>query len=363
MGEQYRIGIIGTDNWGKKLIPFAVESGFDISILDKSANSGIQKNTFFVCGNPSEYEDVLKFGEQMDILKLGTDDINIAALKELQQNGVMIYPSPAILELVQDKALQKEFLMDHDLPFVTGWQITDNNTESDTENTADPKSNDLLSVQTWQNISADPNKQEIKILQQKPKREIHVTLSRNESGTIECYDPALMIMEQGKIFFDFDIFLPDIARDTAMLACELAAKVAEKLELKGFMIVELLLAANGKLYVNDLSIGPQKHRSVNRSCNGKNKSVLLMDLLLNPASLRSQPRSYIDELTIIEPVAYRKHIIDQSLKTILCTNDVHTLSHQQMKKVQSNRFININEEFIEEKLSKAIMIQHLLNTV
>ena len=361
MAEQYKIGIIGSAQWAEKIIPFAVESGMQILVLENDRKLHSSGNICFEQGDPLKYEDVLKFGEQVAILKVGTEYINIQALKELQQSGTMVYPTPEIIELIQDKQLQKEFFMEKDLPFVARWIISENkhelsDNEKDNNYTSAQSDKDLISVQTWQNSFANPEKEEITIQTLKPKREIHVSISRNEAGIIECYEPAIMIMEQERIFFDFDIYQPDITRDIAMTACELAAKVAEAINLRGLMIVELLLAANGKLYINDLSISSQKNRSNAQLSHRKTKSALLKELLIKQTVQRVNK----DELTILEPLAYRKQIIVQSLKTILCTNDFHTQFHKQINRSRYEKYININEDFIEEKLSKAIMIQHLL---
>jgi 5-(carboxyamino)imidazole ribonucleotide synthase len=361
MAEQYKIGIIGSAEWVEKIIPFAVESGMQILVLENDRKLHSSGNICFEQGNPLKYEDVLKFGEQVAILKVGTEYINIQALKELQQCGTMVYPTPEIIELIQDKQLQKEFFMDKDLPFVARWIISENKHElsdnnEDNRNTSAQGDKDLISVQTWQNSFAYPDKDEITIQTLKPKREIHVSISRNEAGTIECYEPAIMIMEKERIFFDFDIYQSDITRDIAMTACELAATIAEAIDLRGLMIVELLLAANGKLYINDLSISSQKHRTNVQLSHRKTKSVLLKELLLKPALQKVNK----DELTILEPLAFRKQIIVQSLNTILCTNDIHIQYNEHVNRAQYEQYININQDFIEEKLSKAIMIQHLL---
>ena len=38
------------------------------------------------------------------------------ALKKLEQEGVPVYPQPHIIELIQDKGLQKQFYKEHGIP-------------------------------------------------------------------------------------------------------------------------------------------------------------------------------------------------------------------------------------------------------
>jgi 5-(carboxyamino)imidazole ribonucleotide synthase len=67
-------------------------------------------------------------------------------------------------------------------------------------------------------------------------------------------------------------------------------------------------------------------------------------------------------INILEPAAYRKSILRDALGTILCTNDVHL--HWYGKKPGSEGrkmgHVTITETNIENALSKAVMIRHLL---
>lgn len=70
----------------------------------------------FVEGNFREYEDVLQFGRQVDVLTVEIESVNIEALFQLQQEGIVIHPRPEALAIIQDKGLQKEFFLGHHLP-------------------------------------------------------------------------------------------------------------------------------------------------------------------------------------------------------------------------------------------------------
>lgn len=85
-----------------------------------------------------------------------------------------------------------------------------------------------------------------------------------------------------------------------------------------------------------------------------------MRLLLDLPEENDDTNDSCSMQTIIEPAAYRKNIIDQAVKTILCTNDMHLQRNYNLRNFAKTQTININEQVIEEKLSKAIMIQHLL---
>jgi 5-(carboxyamino)imidazole ribonucleotide synthase len=93
MYECLRIGIIGGGQIAKNLLPHALKSGLNVSLMDKEKNAPwAKKKSFFEIGDPMEFEDVIKFGDKLDILKVYNDKVNIAALKQLNEKGVKIYP-------------------------------------------------------------------------------------------------------------------------------------------------------------------------------------------------------------------------------------------------------------------------------
>jgi 5-(carboxyamino)imidazole ribonucleotide synthase len=369
MFENLRIGIIGGGVLGKKLLPSALACGLNVCLMDKEedAKSARQKS-YFKNGDPMSFQDVVQFGEHMDILKVDTASVNIEGLKQLQQQGVKIYPSPETIEIIQDKCQQKQLLKESNIPVVTGWVVTsDMDTAmlsgTDTERMTKRRyaTKDQLAVQTWEKLSYEMQAHGMKENTLLPSRELQVTVSRNESGIIECYEPALMTLEAGKMFIDFDLCPSDLGKEISMMACGLAAKVAAALELKGLITVELIVVNNGSIYVNDIALRPDRNGAEKLEHSGDNKSVLLRRLLLDPGADSMDLADTCSKLTILEPLAYRKHITEQAVKTILCTNDIHLLYNKEVMKLVKTKPITINEQKIEEQLSKAIMIQHLLH--
>ena len=67
-------------------------------------------------------------------------------------------------------------------------------------------------------------------------------------------------------------------------------------------------------------------------------------------------------INILEPAAYRKAMITEALKTILCTSDVHLHWYGKKGGTEGRKMghVTIVETNIENALSKAVMIRHLL---
>ena len=57
-----------------------------------------------------DYETVYNFGKDVDLLTVEIENINIAALKQLEKEGLKVYPQPDVLETIQNKGRQKTIL-------------------------------------------------------------------------------------------------------------------------------------------------------------------------------------------------------------------------------------------------------------
>ena len=52
----------------------------------------------------------------VDMITFEIESINIEALKQLKSEGKRINPDPDILEIIQDKGLQKNYYRQHRIP-------------------------------------------------------------------------------------------------------------------------------------------------------------------------------------------------------------------------------------------------------
>ncbi len=63
-----------------------------------------------------DFDAVYEFGKKVDVLTFEIENVNVAALDKLEKEGVKVYPSPATLKTIQNKAKQKLFYVDHEIP-------------------------------------------------------------------------------------------------------------------------------------------------------------------------------------------------------------------------------------------------------
>ena len=68
----------------------------------------------FQAGDIRDYDTVLAFGRTVDLLTIEIENVSIEALKQLEAEGVKVYPQPAIVEIIKDNPLGL-FLVDVDV--------------------------------------------------------------------------------------------------------------------------------------------------------------------------------------------------------------------------------------------------------
>ncbi|MBK8556675.1 MAG: 5-(carboxyamino)imidazole ribonucleotide synthase [Lewinellaceae bacterium] len=112
-----KIGILGGGQLGKMLCLAAAEWDFKTYILDASADYPAGAvSTGFVTGDFNNYDDVMRFGQDMDVLTIEIEHVNTVALHALVAAGKAVHPSPVALDIIKDKGLQKDFYQQHGIP-------------------------------------------------------------------------------------------------------------------------------------------------------------------------------------------------------------------------------------------------------
>ena len=79
--------------------------------LDPSADAPCKEiANGFIQGDFNDYEAVKAFGKDKDVLTIEIEHVNTKALKELEDEGIKVFPQPHIIDLVKDKGAQKNFI-------------------------------------------------------------------------------------------------------------------------------------------------------------------------------------------------------------------------------------------------------------
>ena len=268
-----KIGVLGGGQLGKMLCQAASPMGIQLHILDEHKNFPAgQVAPLFTEGSFKDYDAVIEFGKEMDIITIEIEAVNTDALLELEKMGKQVYPQPSIVSLIKDKGTQKLFYKNHNLPtspfrLYNRWEDIIKDVENGTISTpfvqkARSGGYDGRGVQ----VIKDDSK--LDLLLQCPSlvedlvdidREISVVVARGASGEIKSFPVVDMEFHPTANLVEF-LFSPSkISMDLQNQATRIAEKLVSELEIVGLLAVELFLDTNGQILINE--VAPRPHNS------------------------------------------------------------------------------------------------------
>lgn len=267
--NKLKIGMLGGGQLGRMLLQKAADYSLNFKILDPDPTApGRYLAEEFVNGSFNDYDTVYLFGKSCDLITIEIEHVNVEALEKLEQEGVLIYPQPNIIRLVQDKGKQKEFFRENNIP-TAPFVLVDNAAKLSSLNIKLPAIQKLrkggydgkgvkkLSLPSdFTEAFQEPSLVEELIPFEK---EISVIVVRNKSGDCICFPLVDMEFNPEANLVEFLFSPANVSAHTEAKAKELAIKIAMKLEIVGVLAVEMFLTANGELFVNE--IAPRPHNS------------------------------------------------------------------------------------------------------
>lgn len=63
-----------------------------------------------------DFDTVINFAKDVDVLTIEIENVNVDALEKLEEYGKIVYPPTKALRTIQNKATQKLFYVDHNIP-------------------------------------------------------------------------------------------------------------------------------------------------------------------------------------------------------------------------------------------------------
>ena len=130
IGSKHRFGILGGGQLGRMLIQEAISYNIHVHTMDGSnTDPSASTATTHTVGNIRNYDDVINFGKDMDVVSVEIENVSVDALKELESNGVKVFPQPRVLEIIKDKGIQKQFYLDNNIP-TSSFEFTTEDTDT-----------------------------------------------------------------------------------------------------------------------------------------------------------------------------------------------------------------------------------------
>ncbi len=268
-----KLGILGGGQLGKMLLYTTRKWDITTFVLDPSAEAPSRiACDHFIQGDFNDYQTVYDFGKNLDVLTIEIEHVNTAALRQLEKEGVQTYPNAATLELIQNKGVQKDFYLQHNIPtskhqrfehlgllqqavktgkidFPFVWKAAKMGYDGNgVKIIRTAKDMDYLSDQECMTEALVPF-----------THELAVTVVRSPSGAVKTYPVVEMEFHPEANQVEYVLCPARIDENIKKKATQIALQVSQALNHVGLLAVELFLTETGEIYVNE--VAPRAHNS------------------------------------------------------------------------------------------------------
>lgn len=265
---QHKIGVLGGGQLGRMLIQNAINYNLNISVLDPDGNAPCKGISNFTKGSITDYETVYKFGKDKEIITIEIENVNTEALKALEKEGKKVYPQPELIELIQDKGLQKMFYQRNGIPTADFFLVENKEQISKyagyfpffqklRKGGYDGKG--VVKLSNPDNLEKAFSEPSVLERLVDFDKEISVIVARNPNGEIKCFPVVECEFNPQANLVEFLFSPAAIKKSVEKEAYSIATTVAEKLKIVGLLAVEMFVTKEGKVLVNE--IAPRPHNS------------------------------------------------------------------------------------------------------
>lgn len=267
------IGILGGGQLGKMLLNTTRQWDLQTKVMDPSAEAParIACNHFFQ-GDLMDYQTVVDFGKELDVLTIEIENVNADALATLEQQGVKVYPQAAVLKVIQNKCHQKQFYQKNKIP-TASFQLFNSK-----EELKDAVGRGLISFPfVWKSESMGYDGYGVQIVRSNQnleqikegacmaeelvaiEKELGIIVCRSPKGETRCYPCVEMEFHPEANQVEYVLSPARISKDVAKKAEEIALAVSKAFQHVGLLAVELFLTKDGEIWVNE--VAPRPHNS------------------------------------------------------------------------------------------------------
>ena len=267
------IGILGGGQLGKMLLNTTRQWDINTHVLDPSpeAPARIACN-LFVQGDLMDYQTVMEFGKNVDVLTIEIENVNSEALIDLEKQGVKVYPQGRVLKIIQNKYRQKEFYKKNRIP-TSGFEFFESK-----EALKDAVARGFVSFPfVWKSESMGYDGYGVKMIRSNQDletiseggclaedlvtihKEIGVIVCRRPSGETVSYPSVEMEFHPTANQVEYVLSPARISNQIEKKAQEIARQVSEAFQHVGLLAVELFVTKEGDIWVNE--VAPRPHNS------------------------------------------------------------------------------------------------------
>ncbi|MFD2823070.1 5-(carboxyamino)imidazole ribonucleotide synthase [Lacinutrix iliipiscaria] len=271
--SDFKLGILGGGQLGKMLLNETRKFDIYTCVLDANNEAPCKIGSHeFHLGSLMDFETVYQFGKQVDVLTIEIENVNVDALDKLEKEGVKVYPSSDTLRIIQNKATQKLFYIDHNLPTAPFSRFAYKSEIKDTIENGGLKfpfvwkatqfgydGTGVKVVRSLDDLELLPKGECIAEELIPFKKELSVIVARNIKGEIKTFPVVEMEFHPEANQVEYVICPARIDSEIAKKAEHIALKTSDALKHVGLLAVELFLTQSDDIIINE--VAPRPHNS------------------------------------------------------------------------------------------------------
>ena len=377
--SDFKLGILGGGQLGKMLLYETRKYDIDTTVLDPSSEAPckIACNTF-VQGDLMDYKTVYEFGKRVDVLTIEIENVNLDALEQLEDEGLNVYPPSHTLRTIQNKAKQKLFYVDHNIPTADFHRFAYKSEIEDSLN------NGGLSLPfVWKAAQFGYDGQGVKIVRKLEdleglpsgeciaenliyfKNELAVIVARGADGSVRTYPVVEMEFHPEANQVEYVICPARIDGKVAQRAIEIALKVSDKMKHVGLLAVEMFQTKDDTILVNEVAPRPHNsgHYSIEASYTNQFEQHLRAILGLPLGNTESKVAGIMVNLVGAE--GYTGEVVYQNIEKILKLDGVtpHIYGKRQTRPFRKMGHVTIVNKDLTEARKIAQKVKETIKVI
>ncbi|SFS93924.1 5-(carboxyamino)imidazole ribonucleotide synthase [Zhouia amylolytica] len=377
--SDFKLGILGGGQLGKMLLYETRKYDIYTLILDPSneAPSKIACNEFYQ-GDLMDFDTVYEFGKKADVLTIEIENVNVDALEKLEDEGKKVFPSPKTLRTIQNKATQKLFYKDKEIPTAdfTRFAYTSEIQAAVRNKTLDfpfvwksarfgYDGQGVKVVKSYSDLDALPNVECIAEEMVPFKNELAVIVARNPDGQIAVYPVVEMEFHPEANQVEYVICPARIEESVAEEAQRIALKVSESFNHVGLLAVEMFQTENDTILVNEVAPRPHNsgHYSIEASYTNQFEQHLRAILNLPMGSTQSKVAGIMVNLVGAE--GYQGPVVYENIEEILKLDGVtpHIYGKKETRPFRKMGHVTIVNEDMTEARKVAQKVKETIQVI
>ena len=366
-----KIGILGGGQLGRMLIQSALKYDDEFYTLDPAADAPCHNISYFTQGNFNDYQTVLDFGKDKDVVTIEIEHVNADALETLESQGVKVVPNSRIIKIIQQKILQKEFYKENNIPS-PDFQTVQNKSEINFPlpfvqkmNTGGYDGKGVQVIRTEEDLQRLWDAPSVLESLVDIDKELAVIVARNENGETKTFPVTEMVADPKLNLLDFNICPTTLTEDIQNQISAITDKFLAAINSPGLFAIELFLDKDGKVWVNETA--PRLHNSGHQSQEGNTNSQFeqMYRVVKNLPLADTDAVTFSGMLNLVGAEGFSGKVVYAGLDEVLKLPKtyIHLYGKTETKPGRKMGHINVLADSREELMEKLVKIKEMVQVI